>query len=71
MAGASYMNMRLCTVALLGLLPAMAAVNDIDINKTAGNPSAPVTVEVSTGVCEVNVNRPCGKGSEVNDPTPL
>jgi protein-disulfide isomerase len=38
--------MRLCTVALLGLLPAMAAVNDIDINKTAGNPSAPVTVEV-------------------------
>ena len=40
------MNMRLCTVALLGLLPAMAAVNDIDINKTAGNPSAPVTVEV-------------------------
>jgi protein-disulfide isomerase len=24
----------------------MAAVNDVDINKTAGNPSAPVTVEV-------------------------
>jgi protein-disulfide isomerase len=38
--------MKLSAVALLGLLPAMAAVSDIDTNKTAGNPSAPVTVEV-------------------------
>ena len=40
------MYMRLCTLALLSLLPAMAAVNDIDLNKTAGDPAAPVTVEV-------------------------
>jgi protein-disulfide isomerase len=33
-------------VALLLLWPAMAAVNDIDPNKTAGNPSAPVTVQI-------------------------
>jgi len=32
------MNMRLGAVALLWLWPAMAAVNDIDPNKTAGNP---------------------------------
>jgi len=40
------MNMRLGAVALLWLWPAMAAVNDIDPNKTAGNPSAPVTIQV-------------------------
>jgi protein-disulfide isomerase len=38
--------MRLCTLALLSLWPAMAAVSDIDPAKTAGNPAAPVTVEV-------------------------
>jgi hypothetical protein len=38
--------MRLGAVALLLLWPAMAAVSDIDPNKTAGNPSAPVTVQV-------------------------
>jgi len=40
------MNMRLGAVALLLLWPAMAAVSDIDPNKTAGNPSAPVTVQI-------------------------
>lgn len=40
------MSMRLGAVALLLLWPAMAAVNDIDPNKTAGNPSAPVTVQI-------------------------
>src|ERR1017187_7214646 len=40
------MNMRLGAVALLMLWPMMAAVSDIDPNKTAGNPSAPVTVQV-------------------------
>ncbi|MGA2041626.1 MAG: thioredoxin domain-containing protein [Bryobacteraceae bacterium] len=38
--------MRLGAVALILLWPAMAAVSDIDPNKTAGNPSAPVTVQV-------------------------
>jgi len=38
--------MRLGAVALLLLWPAMAAVSDIDPNKTAGNPSAPVTVQI-------------------------
>jgi protein-disulfide isomerase len=38
--------MRLGAVALLWLLPAMAAVSDIDANKTAGNPAAPVTIQV-------------------------
>jgi len=40
------MNMRLGALALLLLWPAMAAVSDIDPNKTAGNPSAPVTVQI-------------------------
>ena len=40
------MNLRLGAVALLLLWPAMAAVSDIDPNKTAGNPSAPVTIQV-------------------------
>ncbi len=38
--------MRLCTLGLLFLWPAMAAMNDIDPDKTAGNPAAPVTIEV-------------------------
>jgi len=38
--------MRLGAVALLLLWPAMAAVSDIDPNKTAGNPAAPVTIQV-------------------------
>ncbi|MFY9724378.1 MAG: thioredoxin domain-containing protein [Bryobacteraceae bacterium] len=38
--------MRLGAVTLLLLLPAMAALLDIDPNKTAGNPAAPVTVQV-------------------------
>jgi len=33
-------------LALLLLWPALAAVSDIDPNKTAGNPSAPVTVQI-------------------------
>jgi len=40
------MNMRLGALVLLLLWPAMAAVSDIDPNKTAGNPSAPVTVQI-------------------------
>ena len=40
------MNMRLGAVALLMLWPVMAAVSDIDPNKTAGNPSAPVTIQI-------------------------
>lgn len=39
-------NMRLGVVTLLLLLPAMAALRDIDPNKTAGNPAAPVTIQV-------------------------
>ncbi|MGA2273510.1 MAG: thioredoxin domain-containing protein [Bryobacteraceae bacterium] len=38
--------MRLGAVALMMLWPAMAAVSDIDPNKTAGNPSAPVTIQI-------------------------
>ena len=38
--------MRLGAVALLLLLPVMAALSDIDPNKTAGNPAAPVTIQV-------------------------
>jgi protein-disulfide isomerase len=38
--------MRLGVWALLLMGPALAAVSDIDTNKTAGNPSAPVTVQV-------------------------
>jgi len=38
--------MRLGAVALLSLWPVMAAVSDFDPNKTAGNPSAPVTIQV-------------------------
>jgi len=40
------MDMRLGALVLLLLWPAMAAVSDIDPNKTAGNPSAPVTVQI-------------------------
>jgi protein-disulfide isomerase len=40
------MDMRLGVWALLLMGPALAAVSDIDTNKTAGNPSAPVTVQV-------------------------
>jgi protein-disulfide isomerase len=40
------MNMRLGAVALLWLLPAMAAVSDVDPNKAAGDPAAPVTIQV-------------------------
>ncbi len=40
------MDMKLGALALLWLWPASAAVNDIDPNKTAGNPSAPVTIQV-------------------------
>jgi protein-disulfide isomerase len=40
------MDMRLGALALLWLWPAMAAVSDIDPDKTAGNPSAPVTIQV-------------------------
>ncbi|MGB7759486.1 MAG: thioredoxin domain-containing protein [Bryobacteraceae bacterium] len=38
--------MRLGAVALLWLWPAMAAVSDIDPGKTAGDPAAPVTIQV-------------------------
>ena len=40
------MDMRLGACVLLLIGPALAAVNDIDPNKTAGNPSAPLTVQV-------------------------
>ena len=40
------MDTKLGAFALLLIGPALAAVNDIDPNKTAGNPSAPVTVQV-------------------------
>ncbi len=40
------MNMRLFALGLLLLWPSMAAINDIDPNKTAGNPAAPVTIEI-------------------------
>ena len=38
--------MKLCAVALAALLPAVAAVTDVDPGKAAGNPSAPVTIQV-------------------------
>lgn len=38
--------MKLCAVALAALLPAMAAVTDVDPGKAAGNPSAPVTIQI-------------------------
>ena len=38
--------MRLRAVAVLSLWPLMAAVSDFDPNKTAGSPSAPVTIQV-------------------------
>jgi protein-disulfide isomerase len=38
--------MKLCAVAMAALLPAVAAVSDIDPGKAMGNPSAPVTVQV-------------------------
>jgi protein-disulfide isomerase len=40
------MKMRLSAAALLLLWPAMAAVGDFDPNKTAGNPAAPVTIQI-------------------------
>jgi len=40
------MDMRLGILALLWLWPATAAVSDIDPNKTAGNPSAAVTIQI-------------------------
>jgi len=40
------MNMKLCAVAIAALLPAVAAVPEIDPGKAMGNPSAPVTVQV-------------------------
>jgi protein-disulfide isomerase len=40
------MNMKLCAVAIAALLPAVAAVSDIDAGKAMGSPSAPVTVQV-------------------------
>jgi protein-disulfide isomerase len=38
--------MRLGVVALLSIWPAGAAVSDIDPNKTAGTPAAPVSIQV-------------------------
>jgi len=38
--------MKLCAIALPLLLPALAAINNLDINKTVGNPAAPVTIQV-------------------------
>jgi protein-disulfide isomerase len=38
--------MKLSAVAMAALLPAIAAVSDIDTGKAMGNPSAPVTIQV-------------------------
>jgi protein-disulfide isomerase len=40
------MKMKLCALALLAMWPAMAALSDVDPQKTAGKPSAAVTIEV-------------------------
>ena len=40
------MKMRLGALAFLWLWPAVAAVSDVDPNKAAGNPSAPVTIQI-------------------------
>ncbi len=40
------MSMKLSAVAMAALLPAIAAVSDIDTGKAMGNPSAPVTIQV-------------------------
>lgn len=40
------MNMKLCVVALLALLPCLAASPAVDKGKAVGNPSAPLMMEV-------------------------
>src|SRR5689334_4952293 len=40
------MNMRVSALALAAVLPAIAAVGDVDKGKTLGNPSAPITLEL-------------------------
>ena len=40
------MNMKVSALALAALLPAIAAVQDVDKGKTMGNPSAPITLEL-------------------------
>ena len=38
--------MKVCAVVLLSILPALAVVNNFDKNKTAGDPAAPIAIQV-------------------------